>query len=156
MSGVSSTIPAPLLRTPRSIVNAYSSGSPAGVYMVPGSAKETLSGALTANTLATMLTVNGPGVLTFAGVRVNDATARTVRLQITMDGTVVFDSTSASISTSGQGIIAVGFNIDTTSGTATASTGTQALPFSTSLVIKIASSISETDKISALYSYYTV
>lgn len=156
MSGMTSSLGPIIARTPRSIVNAYSSGSPNGVYLVPGSAVDLLSGALTANTLATMLTVNGPGVLTFAGVRVNDATARTVRLQLTMDGTVVFDSTSASISTSGHGIIAVGYNIDTTTGTSTASTGPQALPFASSLVLKIASSITETDKISALYSYYTV
>lgn len=155
MSGFSTTVQQPLLATPRVIVNHDAAGGTAGRYFVAYPAKTILSGALTANTLSTALSLNGPGVLKVAAVQCQDATARTLRLQVTLDGTVVFDATSASIYKSGSGIFAVGFPVDTTSGTAEASTGFEAISFKYSCVIKIASSVSETNKIALIAAYHT-
>ena len=97
---------------PSSIVNAQSSGTPAGIPL-PGNftlynATILNPGALTANTLKTALSISGKGRLSFVGVRTGDATSRTLRLKITLDGVVAFDSTSSAITTFSHGILAIG------------------------------------------------
>lgn len=139
-------------RSPVSIVNAISTnGWSETIISAPQGVKEILSGALTAATLATLLTVTGQGILNIAAIYNKDATARTLRLQIVIDGVTVFDSTSASIATAGgRGGVAVGY----VSGSVLA--GGAAVPFNTSLVIKAASSLTETDKIAIGVAYITV
>lgn len=157
---VTSTIPSPLLATPRVIVNGFSANGQTTILMNPGPSslgafKSTLSGALTANTLATMLTISGPGVLSFLGISTVDATARTLRLQLTLDGTVAFDATSASTSTSNYGFAAVGA-FQAYSATVASGMYADELPFNASMVVKIASSLSETDKVYWHVAYRTV
>lgn len=159
MSGVVSTSPSALLATPRTIVNGNSAGSPSGWEIAVGPSslgayKSTLSGALTLNTLATMLTVGGGGVLSYLAVSSVDATARTLRLQLTLDGIIVFDTTSASISTANIGIVAVGA-AQAYSATVPNGLYAQEIPFN-SMVVKIASSLSETDKVYWHIAYRTV
>lgn len=135
-----------------SIVNTYSSGGTATTVAVglrQAGAKEVLSGALTANTLATVLSVSGSGDVPFLSVHTQDATARTVRLKVTVDGTSVFDATSSSVSAAGLGIHAAG-------STVSAGVSNQGYPirFNTSLLVEIASSVTETDKIAIGYTLY--
>lgn len=130
-------------KSTRSIVNPYSQAgwNSITVNSLTGWTISTLSGAMTTNTLKTILSISGVGgqvsLFTF---RCNDATARTIRVKITVDGIVVCDSTSASISASGNG----GFLAGTYS-----SSSSIILPpifWKSTLLIEMASSLTETDK----------
>ena len=146
-------------RSPISIVQLNSTtGYTAGdMVAIAGSglnsrqgAKEILSGALTAATLATALSLTGGGILSFLTIFSVDATARTLRMQITIDGTICFDSTSASLSSANVGSLIIG----SISGSVYAVD--REIPFNSSLVIKAASSLTETDKIGIGVRYRTV
>lgn len=152
MSNLNQFLSGVMSRSPKSIVNGISTTgwTPYPILLSQSPTKEILSGALTAATLATLLTVTGAGVLYIASIYTKDATARTLRLQITIDGIVVFDSTSASLTLADQGGHAVGGG-----GTAYGQVGA-AVPFNASLVIKVASSLTETNKIAIGVSYVTV
>lgn len=146
----------PLGQTPAAIINSISSGGWAGWPVSAAQArwcKATTSGALTANTLKTVLSVTGAGVLYFVGVSTVDTTSRTMRLVITLDGqaTPAFDSTSAAITVANTAGFAVG-NMD---GNNAYSPAPQEIPFSTSCLIQIASSVSETDKMNVFLLYRT-
>ena len=139
-----------------SINNYFSAGSVSqdGIPVPPHSlnVKETLSGALTAGTLATALSITGRGVARFIASKTKDATARTIRLKVTVDGTSVFDATTNSMSASNKGIIAVG---GVATGGSSSDTGGVygELKFNTSLLVEHASSPTETDKISLISNY---
>jgi hypothetical protein len=111
-------------------------------------AVSTLSGALTAATLKTMISLTGSGRFTWFSIKTIDATARTMRVKITVDGNSVYDYTSASISAANIGVFLAGFN-----------SGVSAiLPdivYTTSLKIEIASSLTETDKFTTYWIYNT-
>lgn len=139
----------PALKTPTSLVNLFStSGYTAASFSAPVNAKQALCGAVTATVLKPVLTLTGAGVLNFFGVYAMDATVRTMRIQIVLDGVTVFDSTSAAIAAPGQGAFPVGvWN----------QTNTMAypdeIPFKTSCVINMASSLTETDKFNTFSMY---
>lgn len=157
MSGIASSMSSAAVLPAAAIVNGFSSGSPTSVVMSANGCKEILSGALTANTLATVLSVTGGGVIDRLALYTKDATARTLRLQVILDGVTAFDSTSASTSTSAAGIIAIGVvALSESAGSVYAFTTGPSISFNASCVIKVASSLSETDKIAALISYRTV
>ena len=91
----------------RSIVNRFTQAAWGSYSISAGTLRGTiaaLSGSMTAATLKTLLNISGTGVnmpqLTF---RANDATSRTIRVKITVDGIVVCDSTSAAITTGSNG-----------------------------------------------------
>lgn len=111
------------------------------------------TGALTANALATALSVSGGGVLSFVGASSLDSTSRTHRLKITVDGNVVFDAASASTTSADAMATAVGA-LAVVNGTGT-SLGLvpESIPFNKSLLIEYASSITETAK-SAVWARY--
>lgn len=138
-----------------SIVNRWSSGTPAGDNLDTGASginkgvANLTSGALTAATLATVLNISGRGTLNFCAAKSVDATSRTIRLQVTIDGRVIFNTTTAAIAAVGSGLIAVG-NI-TTSSDQTALF--QPISFNTSCLVQIASSLNETDKITTMVNY---
>ena len=140
-------------KSTKSIVNAFTQASwtarGIGQLMSNGTIA-TLSGAMTAATLKTLLSISGSsGQMTQLTLRANDATARTIRIKITVDGIVACDSTSASISIINNGGI--------WSGTQTTSSPFVLPPifWKSTLVIEYASSLSETDKITAEYVYNT-
>lgn len=138
------------------IINNFSSGTPAGVifqFSTTDGAKTANSGALTAATLATMLNITGSaGRMPVLGVRTLDATARTLRIKVTIDGsTVAFDNTSASISTSGYGMHCAGGTYG--SAGVTLSDG-EPIRWKTSCKVEIASSLTETDKFQIGYKYF--
>ena len=133
-------------RVPKVLINGTSGASQA--IQSSGGQKVTLTGALTANTLATVLSVTGSGVINYIAASSVDATARTHRLKITIDGTIVNDSTSASVSTANSGISPIGFS----SGAVVI---WDAIPFNTSLLVEYASSVSETAKTNIYTTYRT-
>lgn len=108
------------------------------------------SGACTAGTLKTILSVTGRGALTYLDVGVKDTTSRTSRLRVTIDGTVVYDETN-SAATVPKIVVALGAMTD-----ALGAQGLEGTPllFDSSLLIEYASSLTETDKASIGYIYY--
>lgn len=141
------------LKSTRSIVNAFSSAGyttrPVQDYSTVG-AISTLSGALTAATLKTMLSVSGVGgTMSLLSLRAVDVTARTIRMKITIDGIVAYDATSASTTTANNGA--------TIAGQFSSSTPMTFTPISwrSTFLIEIASSLTETDKLSLQWHYNT-
>jgi hypothetical protein len=123
-------------RPPKNIVNYFAT---AGVTLlsgtIAGNGKSSLSGTLTANALADVVNLTGfSGVLNYFGAEGVDATARTNRIKITIDGTVVYDFTSASTNSATRVMVPVGYLQN------------DQIPFNTSLRIEYASSLGETGK----------
>lgn len=131
-----------LLKTATSLVNAFSTAGWTAIgFGGISNGKLITSGVMVANTLKPVLNLSGSGVLNFFGAYCADGTARTMRIQIVLDGVTVFDSTSASISAGGTGAIPVGvYHSTITMGFP------DQLPFKTSCVVNMASNLGETDK----------
>ena len=138
------------LKSTRSIFNKLAVSGTAGLAITThNEGINTLSGAMTLNTLKTFLSVSGTGgEMPLLTVRTNDATARTIRVKITVDG-VAYDFTSASISTSGNGVVLAG------STSSTNPSFTPPIRWKSTFVIEVASSVSETDKLTIEWIYNT-
>ena len=104
----------------------------------------TVTGALTSNTLSTVLSLSGKGVLSFAACASVDATSRTHRIKITLDSVVIYDATTAATTSVADYLIPVG----SVNNHATLSPGVifEPIVFNSSLLIEYASSVSETGK----------
>ena len=140
---------------PTSIVNGYSTNG----YTVPGNnylssgLKTAATGALTADTLVTVLSITGRGVLDNFGYKQTNATSRTHRVKITIDGVVALDSTSAASAAANNGAMIVGgsFVFATAAGSPSKPSGM--VCFNKSLLIEYASSLSETSLTTMAYAY---
>lgn len=126
------------------ITNYYSAGGVNSAFSLqpdPDTGTvEILSGALTANTLKTLYTKTGRGRINVLTAQTKNATSRTVRLRLTIDGTVCFDATTNAIADTGRGLIAVG--IYAAGGF---STVFQPIDYQESCLVEVASSLTETD-----------
>lgn len=146
------------LRKPtKQIVNYFTTGTPTGfaLYATGGDMNftETLSGALTANVLSTMLSISGSGgLVSWLQVQSKDATSRTIRIKVTVDGVVVCDVTSAAIAAAQYGLQIVG------GGKASSFTSNNDIPikFNNSFLVEVASSLTETGTIDLGYRYQLV
>lgn len=134
----------------RSIVNAYSSGGSQAATIqaaaAGNNAREVLSGALTANTLKDIVSITGSGQIDYLAAYTKNTTSRTVRLVVILDGVTVFDATSNAIVATNYGLPAVGQNV----GGAWARSAP--IRFNASCVIRVASSLTETDFVAVGYS----
>lgn len=141
-------------RRTATIVNKFSSaGYAVQIVDVEPAAIATLSGALTANTLKTMLNITSAGgVMTKLAVISADATARTLRVVVTVDGGVAYDYTSASFLSANFGCNLAGKQRGETSGYYCI---TPNIVWTTSLKIEIASNLTETDKFTCYWLYNT-
>ena len=100
------------------------------------------SGATTANTLKTALSNTGRGRLLLLGAYCTDATSRTIRIKVTLDGVAVIDATSAAISSGNSGVLVLGQMVASTYAIG------HPIDYQSSLLVEFASSVaSETDKI---------
>lgn len=140
-------------KPPKTIVNAVSSGGSFSTiaYVNASGAKIILSGGLTAGALKTTLSITGAGILNFLSLSVVDTTSRTIRGKLTLDGVVVFDATSSAITVAGYGLSIIGTGTSTSSGPFSL----DEVPFNTSCVFEVASSLSETDTIQTRCIYKT-
>lgn len=138
------------LKSTRAIFNKMAISGTAGATLTTHiEGINTLSGAMTANTLKSFLSISGTGgEMPVLSVRTNDATARTIRVKITIDG-LAYDFTSASISASGVGVILAGSNSSANP------SFTPPIRWKSTLIIEIASSVSETDKLTIEWIYNT-
>lgn len=135
---------------PTSIVNAFSANGATPITfgaVLQSELKVVLSGALTANVLATVLSLTGRGVVSWAAAAAVDATSRTHRLKITIDGTVVFDATTAAAAAANAGCLAIGSLVTNNIMVP------DNVPFNTSFLMEYASSITETGKTNFSYKY---
>jgi hypothetical protein len=126
------------ITTGQAVINAAVTGIPASQAAI------TTSGTLTANTLTTVLSVSGRGVLYFFGLGGFDSASRTHRAKITLDGVVIYDATSAAVTSTAAWVVPVGSVAP--SATLSAAIIPDPLQFNTSLLIEYASSLSETAK----------
>lgn len=112
---------------------------------VPGSqAALTTSGTVVANTLTTVLSLSGRGVVSFFALGNLDTTGRTHRAKITLDGVVIYDATSASVTALSSWVVPIGSVVP--SATLSSAVIPDTLQFNSSLLIEYASSLSETAK----------
>lgn len=135
----------------RSIVNAFSSGGVSAVT-APGPisyAREVLSGALTANTLKTVLSVTQGGQCPFLTAYTKNATSRTVRLVVKVDGVTVFDATSNTLTATSRGLLAAG-SLGWDGSNNTMRQG-HAIRWNGSLEVQVASTLTETDNVAIAY-----
>lgn len=146
-------VSSPLLDTPKVIVNRHSlAGWTMNLMNVPQIPlpAQVRSGVTVANTLKQVLNLTGPGVINFLGV-INDQApyTGTVRAQLILDGVTVFDYTSgANPGAAGYGCQLIG------SADATINQFLQdAVPFKTSCVLNIATSVGGTNLVS-IPAYY--
>ena len=155
MSYVSSVLGGDLTTT--SVVNNYSDDGKAPAAGVSSffeaRCKTTSTGALTAGVLSSsLLSISGTaGALSDCAIHTTDATSRTLRIQIVADGVTVFDAISAATTTIGAGIWAVSGGQASTAQPVIS----QPIVFNSTLTVKVASSVSETDKTKLSYAYVT-
>ena len=133
------------------IVNAFSSGGAALPIFARDGVKSLASGPLSAGALATVLSITGRGSANVIGAYAVDSTSRTIRLKVTVDGSVIFDATTGVINTSLYGLMAIGFSGN--SGGSPSLPLFQPIPFRSSLLVEIASSLPETNKIETAFNY---
>lgn len=129
---------------PASIINAYSAGSAATAFNISASTANTMvevqaPGAYTAGTLQTIISHTGRGRVNMLNVYTKNGTSRTLRLKLTVDGTVIFDATSSAIASNGFGVQVLG-GIDTVGG---GPLSLQPVDYNESLLVEVASSLSE-------------
>lgn len=110
------------------------------------------TGALTAGTLATVLSLSGKGAISFLACGGVDVTARTHRLKVTLDGVVIYDGTTASTTNSGAVLAVIGSFAP--SATTTPVIVFEPLVFNSSLLVEYASSVTETAKSVIAYRYF--
>lgn len=137
-------------KSTKAIFNKYAISNTAGISISSiNSAIATASGAMTTNTLKSFLNISGVGgQMIYLTIRTADATARTIRTKLTIDG-IAYDFTSAIFGGTGQGIILSG---------ADATTNTIVAPpifWRSTFVIEVASSLTETDKLIIEWIYNT-
>ena len=141
---------------PKSIINAYSTS---GVVTTPiylgGEAAKLVKvvsvGSVTAGVLKTILSVTGAGQIDFLCAQASDATARTLRVRVTLDGVVAFDSTTASNTISNLGMSVIGAAPNSSS----VPMVLQPVFFNASLLVEFASSVTETNLSNVGYNYRT-
>lgn len=136
-----------------SIVNRNSTGGGSGVTVFSDSNVKTLAAAtLVAATLQTALTIpSGRGTLNICHAQTSNATSKSVRLKVTIDGRVIFDSTS-SVATN-SAVTAVGFLTINENSTPTYMITGQPIAFKSSLLVEVASSATEATGINTMVNY---
>jgi len=106
------------------------------------------SGTTTGGVLKSIFSyTGGGGIMSHLSIRTANATARTIRLKVTIDGVSVYDNTSSSISSADRGFILSGV---------ISGSSTNILPpllWANSITIEIASSLGESNGITTEYVY---
>lgn len=134
-------------------LSAFNIITDATVFTVnDGVLKVVATGALTANTLSTILSLSGKGVISYLGALPVDTTSRTHRFKVTLDGTVIYDATSSATTAVTRLMNVIGQIYQPAANSSVVVT--EPIFFNTSLLIEYASSVSETAKTTIAYRYY--
>jgi len=133
------------------IVNAFSGGGVNSDTVKAGSHKTLAAASLVANTLKTVLSIpSGRGTLNSAHAQTSNATTKSIRLKITIDGRVIFDATSSAATVS-PAITGLGFPVVYSA--TEFRLHPQPVAFKSSLLIEVASSVTEATGINTLVNY---
>lgn len=157
MSGTESEFGGSSTGPVKTIVNYYSSGGVVSTNALAATetnnckAISTSAGSVAGGTLKNALSLTGRGRLNLLSAVSVDATARTIRCQVIIDGVTIFDATTSSVSSIGYGMCAVG----AMSGSTPIAQVFQPIDFNTSCLVKVASSVTEADKINLAANYET-
>lgn len=136
-------------RPPLALHNRFSGGVTTASTAAGTGGPEITSGALSAGVLsASLITIAGAGAIKFLQAYTKDATSRTIRLKVVIDGVTVFDATSGTIASQNLGMVAVGDYVGSI-------IIMERIIFNVSLAVYVASSLSETDKIGVSANYET-
>jgi hypothetical protein len=100
-------------------------------------------GALTADTLSTIIDVTGSGIAKVLTVYTADTTSRTLRVRITIDSVVIYDQTTSAITAAGTGLNPIG--ILRWMGASAYLAFFEELIFNNNYKVEVASSLTETD-----------
>lgn len=120
----------------------------AGSWRARNDIRQTFSGALTANTYKTIVSVTGQGIIKFCALATSDTTSRTISIRLTIDGVVVCEKSVAGVNATNKGIVAVGGAADETT-----VARFDRMAFNTSLLVEVKSNLTETDKTYLLANY---
>jgi hypothetical protein len=90
-----------------SIVNLCSDGTTVQLTST-GYAKYLIPSTWVPSAWKTLVTRTGAGRVNFAALRVEDATSRVIKLRITIDGRVIFNATTASLTSQYAALVAIG------------------------------------------------
>jgi hypothetical protein len=140
-----------------SIVNAHSAGGTSQINLsVIVGAKGYASSSVAVNALQTMLNITGKGSLNFVAAYSGNTDARTIRIKVTVDSVVIFDATSASVTTASSGIIAIGSGMSGASAVSGSQFVPQPVRFYSSCLVQIASNVAtDGTNITTLINYET-
>jgi len=122
-------------------------------FLSPGYAKTVATPACTANTLVTILSLSGRGVISFLAFQNADVTSRTGRIKITLDGAVILDKTTIASTTIGDMLPVIGQCFPAANSANGSVVIPEPLAFESSILIEYASSLTETAKCSIAYRY---
>ena len=146
--------------TTRQIINRQSTSPCVPIFIGTSAnaqafgAQVNLCGAVTAGVLKTVLSISGTaGRMPMLLVGSANATSRTIRCRVTVDGQAspyAFDSTTTDNESNNIGIAVAGY-YNTTSG----GIPDNVITWSNSIVVEVASSLTETDFIFVAYKYTT-
>ena len=131
------------IQATKNLYNACSTAgyTPISSIGVNSVASNSTSGALTANTLVDLINESGSaGYLSQLSIFANDPTIRTIRVVVTVDGTVIYDRTSTTFAASQSGAVLAGTY---------SSANPSSLPpiyYTNSIRVQYASSLTETGK----------
>lgn len=126
--------------------NLYNACSTAGYTAINAiasvlTARVSTSGSLTANTLVDLINESGSaGYISQLSIYTNDATSRTLRTVVIVDGTTIYDFTSSAITASSSGVVLAGqYN-------GGSSFSLPPIYYTNSIRVQYASSVTETGK----------
>lgn len=104
--------------------------------------------------LVTILSLTGKGVISFLACAPVDATSRTHRFKVTLDGVVIFDVTSTATSAIAMVCPVIGGIVSMSNTYSTATVVPEPIFFNTSLLVEYTSSLTETAKTNVAYKYF--
>lgn len=137
-----------LLKVPTSVKALRVSGYvDASALVAANTADWTNAGAMTANTYKTAISLTGAGDVAFFAVKTNDTTSRSISVRVTLDGVDVREIGPVAVATiAGLALVPIG-------AIAGAVPVMRPVPYTSSCLIEIKSSLSETDKLAYASDY---
>jgi len=134
------------------LYNAFTSaGWATAAVTFPAEPRASLSGALTAGVLVDLLNESGSaGQVDQFSISAVDATARTIRVVITVDGVVILDATSASVAAANRGGAWAGV------ASTTSALMLPPIKYTNSIRLQYASNLTETAKFNLSLAYQRV
>ena len=128
--------------------SGVSGGTPGGLAIV-------FSGACVASTLRTVLTFSGRGVISCLLLAAQNATVRTQRMKVTLDGIIIFDATAALLqnATAYRTACVIGSVMPVVTINSGSAPIYEPLLFNTSLLVEYSSDLTETNQAIIAYRY---